>query len=105
MCYGPEFVARAVRDWIGAAGAKTTYIAPGRPWKNGSIESFNARLRDELFDGEIFYTLAEAKIVIESWPPALQHEAPALLARLQVPGTGGYRAAVKHGRKADHALD
>jgi transposase InsO family protein len=64
---GPEFLARAVRDWIGAVGARTAYIAPGSPWENGFIESFNARLRDELLDGEVFYTLREAQIVIESW--------------------------------------
>ncbi len=64
---GPEFIARAVRDWIAAVGAKTAYIAPGSPWENGYIESFNARLRDELLDGEIFYSLREAQIVIESW--------------------------------------
>ena len=64
---GPEFVAKAVQDWIAAVGAKTTYIAPGSPWENGYVESFNARLRDELLDGEIFYTLREAQIVIESW--------------------------------------
>jgi putative transposase len=64
---GPEFVARAVQEWIAAVGAKTAYIQPGNPWENGYVESFNARLRDELLDGEIFYTLREAKIVIESW--------------------------------------
>ena len=64
---GPEFIAKAVQNWIGAVGAKTAYIAPGSPWENGFIESFNARLRDELLDGEIFYTLREAQIVIESW--------------------------------------
>jgi len=64
---GPEFVAKAVQEWIGAVGAKTAYISPGSPWENGFIESFNARLRDELLDGEIFYTLREAEIVIESW--------------------------------------
>jgi len=64
---GPEFVAKAVQEWIGAVGAKTAYITPGSPWENGFIESFNARLRDELLDGEIFYTLREAEIVIESW--------------------------------------
>jgi putative transposase len=64
---GPEFLAKAVQDWIVAAGARTAYIAPGSPWENGYVESFNARLRDELLDGEIFYTLKEAKIVIESW--------------------------------------
>jgi putative transposase len=64
---GPEFVAKAVQDWIAAVGAKAAYIAPGSPWENGFIESFNARLRDELLDGEIFYSLAEARIVVESW--------------------------------------
>ena len=64
---GPEFVAAAVREWIAAVGAKTAYIAPGSPWENGYIESFNARLRDELLEGEIFYSLKEAQIVIESW--------------------------------------
>ena len=64
---GPEFVAKAVQDWIAAVGAKTAYIERGSPWENGYIESFNARLRDELLNGEIFYTLREAQIVIESW--------------------------------------
>jgi len=64
---GPEFVAKAVREWIAAVGAKTAYIAPGSPWENGYVESFNARLRDELLDGEIFYSLKEVEIVIESW--------------------------------------
>ena len=64
---GPEFIAGKVRDWIAAVGAKTAYIEPGSPWENGYIESFNARFRDELLNGEIFYTLREAKIVIEEW--------------------------------------
>jgi putative transposase len=64
---GPEFVAQAVRAWISAVGAKTAYIEPGSPWENGSCESFNSKLRDELLKGEIFYTLKEAQIVIESW--------------------------------------
>jgi putative transposase len=64
---GPEFVAKAVQEWIAAVGAKTAYIAPGSPWENGYVESFNARLRDELLDGEVFYTLREAQIIIESW--------------------------------------
>ncbi len=64
---GPEFAAEAVQKWIAAVGAKTAYIAPGSPWENGYVESFNARLRDELLNGEIFYSLREAQIVIESW--------------------------------------
>ena len=64
---GPEFVAQAVQDWIKAVGAKTATIAPGSPWENGYVESFNARFRDELLDGEIFYSLREAQVIIESW--------------------------------------
>ncbi len=64
---GPEFVAEAVREWIAAVGAQTAYIVPGSPWENGYCESFNARLRDELLNGEIFYTLKEAQIIIEKW--------------------------------------
>ncbi len=64
---GPEFVAQAVRDWIAAVGSKTAYIEPGSPWENGYVESFNARLRDELLNGEIFYSLREAEIILESW--------------------------------------
>ena len=64
---GPEFIAEAVRDWIKAVGAKTAYIEPGSPWENGYCESFNGRMRDELLNGEIFYSLREAQIIIESW--------------------------------------
>src|SRR4029453_15072906 len=64
---GPEFVAKGGQEWIAAVGPKTAYIERGSPWQNGYIESFNARLRDELLNGEIFYTLREAQIVIESW--------------------------------------
>ncbi len=64
---GPEFVAHSVRDWIKAVGAKTAYIEPGSPWENGYYESLNARFRDELLNGEVFYTLKEAQIIIEPW--------------------------------------
>ncbi len=64
---GPEFVAAALREWIAAVGAKTAYIEPGSPWENGYCEAFNGKLRDELLNGEIFYSLKEAKIMIESW--------------------------------------
>ncbi|CUH44713.1 putative transposase OrfB [Ruegeria atlantica] len=64
---GPEFVAQAVRDWIGAVGAKTAFIEPGSSWENGYVESFNAWFRDELLNREIFYSLKEAQIIIENW--------------------------------------
>src|SRR5512136_285600 len=73
---GPECIAKAVQEWIAAVGAKTAYTTPGSPWENGFIESFNARLRDELLDGEIFYSLAEAKIVVESWRRHYNTERP-----------------------------
>ena len=52
-------------EWIAAVGVKTAFIELGSPWENGYCESFNARFRDELLNGEIFYTLPEAKILIE----------------------------------------
>lgn len=64
---GAEFTAHAVRDWLGRIGVKTLFIAPGSPWENGYNESFNGKLRDELLNTEIFYTLKEAKILIERW--------------------------------------
>ncbi|MEO4002030.1 IS3 family transposase [Mesorhizobium sp. CAU 1732] len=73
---GPEFVAKAVREWIVAVGAKTAFIEPGSPWENGYCESFNSKLRDELLNGEIFYSLAEAKVIIEAWRRYYNTERP-----------------------------
>ena len=64
---GPEFIATAVQEWLAKVGVKTLYIAPGSPWENGYCESFNGSLRDELLNGEIFYSLTEAQILIEAW--------------------------------------
>lgn len=64
---GPEFCAEAVREWLGRLGIGPLFIEPGSPWENGYCESFNGRLRDELLNGEIFYTLQEAQILIEAW--------------------------------------
>ena len=64
---GSEFTATAVRTWLHKVGVQTLYIEPGSPWENGYIESFNGKLRDELLNGEIFYTLTEAKVLIERW--------------------------------------
>jgi len=73
---GPEFIAEAVREWIAAVGAKTAFIEPGSPWENGYCESFNSKLRDELLNGEIFYSLAEAKVIIEAWRRYYNTERP-----------------------------
>ena len=64
---GPEFTAKAVREWLKKLEIKTLFIEPGCPWENGYNESFNGKLRDELLDREIFYTLKEAKVLVELW--------------------------------------
>jgi transposase InsO family protein len=64
---GPEFTARAVREWLGRVGVQTLYIEPGSPWENGYIESFNGRLRDELLNREVFETVLEARVLCERW--------------------------------------
>ena len=64
---GPEFTAKAVREWLGKVGARTLYIEPGSPWENGYAESFNGKLRDELPDREVFYTLLEVRVLTEQY--------------------------------------
>src|SRR3546814_5669028 len=89
-----EFIATAVQKGLAQVGVKTLYITPASPWENGYNESFNGSLRDELLNGEIFYTLTEAKVLIEAWrrpyntirphsslgyrPPALEAASPPL---------------------------
>ena len=64
---GAELIAKKVGAWIGAVGSKTAFVEPGSTWENGYCESFNARFRDELLNGEVFYSIREAQILIESW--------------------------------------
>ena len=64
---GAEFIAITVREWIAGVGAKTAHIEPGSPWENGYVESFDGKLRDVLLNGEIFFSLREAQILIEAW--------------------------------------
>ena len=64
---GPEFTAKLVRRWLGQVGVRTLFIAPGSPWENGYNESFNGKLKDELIQGEIFYSLREVQVLVEQW--------------------------------------
>ena len=64
---GAEFTAKDVRDWLRKLGVKTLFIQPGSPWENGYNESFNGTLGEEVLKREIFFTLREAKILIEQW--------------------------------------
>lgn len=64
---GPEFIADAIRGWLGRLQVKPLFITPGSPWENGYIESFNGTFRNEVLNGEIFDTILEARIIIERW--------------------------------------
>ena len=74
--YGGEFTAAVVREWLARIGVTTLYIEPGSPWENGYNESFNGELRDELLNGEIFYSLAEVRYLIEQWRRHFNHFRP-----------------------------
>jgi len=102
---GPEFTAKAVRSWLARVGVKTLFIEPGSPWENGYVESFNGKLRDELLNGEIFYTLREARVVIERWRDeynrvrphsSLGYRPPAPEAIAAGPPSAPLRAAQQH---------
>lgn len=73
---GPEFVAIALRQWLAKIGVQTAYIEPGSPWENGYCESFNGKFRDQFLNGEIFYSLKEAMILIERWRYHYNHIRP-----------------------------
>jgi transposase InsO family protein len=73
---GPEFIAGAIRSWLGSAAVETLYIEPGSPWENGYAESFHGRLRDELLESELFTCLAEAKMLSEQWRLEYNHRRP-----------------------------
>jgi putative transposase len=64
---GPEFIAQAIRAWLTQSGIQTAYIDAGKPWQNGTNESFNGKLRDECLNVEWFRHRMEARILIEQW--------------------------------------
>lgn len=64
---GPEFIAKKLQSWLNTLDVQPLFIQPGSPWENGYVESFNGKMRYELLDGEIFYSLLEAKVMIEKW--------------------------------------
>jgi len=64
---GPEFVAHAIRRWLGQLDVEAMYIAPGSPWENGYAESFHSRLRDEFLALEEFENLPSARLLTAAW--------------------------------------
>ena len=73
---GSEFTAKSIKAWLPKLGVETLYIEPGSPWENGYNESFNGRLRDECLNGETFYTLKEAQVILEQWRHHYNHIRP-----------------------------
>ena len=73
---GPEFIAKAVREWLARSAVKTLYIEPGSPWENAYSESFNSRLRDECLDRELFESLPEARVIVEDYRLDYNHRRP-----------------------------
>ena len=73
---GPEFIADAIKGWLSDKKVETLYIAPGSPWENGYIESFHGRLRNELLNRELFYSVKEAKVLAENWRLEYNHHRP-----------------------------
>jgi len=71
---GPEFIAKAVVDWVATRGFKTLFISPGSPWENCYSESFNSRFRDEFLNVELFGTLLEAKVLGRDFREDYNHE-------------------------------
>lgn len=83
---GPEFIAYALQDWLQAKEIKTLYIKPGSPWENGHIESFHDKLRDECLNRELFASLAEARVILESWRVEYNEARPHSALGYQTPG-------------------
>ena len=73
---GPEFVSRAVTKWLAHAGGRTLFVAPGSPWENGYVESFNGKLRDELLNRELFLHIDELRYVVDRWRMDYNHYRP-----------------------------
>ncbi len=100
---GPEFIAKEVRRWLERAVVRTLYINKASPWENAYVESFNGKLRDELLNGELFLSLAEARYVLDEWRLDYNHRRPhssldwqtpaAFAASLEEPLAGAFPAA------------
>lgn len=90
---GPEFVAKEIQRWLGQAEVGTLYIEKASPWENGYVESFNGKLRDELLNGELFLSLAEARYVIDAWRLDYNHRRPHSSLNWQTPAA--YAASLK----------
>ena len=108
---GPEFIARAVQDWIERRGFKTLYIEPGSPWQNAYSESFNSRFRDEFLNRESFASVLEAKVLGKDHRRRHNHERPHSSLDYQTPVEFAHRslatasATLRHPQDCDPSPD
>jgi transposase InsO family protein len=82
---GSEFIAHSITRWLYDQGIEAIHIAPGSPWENGYIESFNGKFRDEVLDRELFYSVKEAKVIVEDWRMEYNHHRPHSSLRYKTP--------------------
>ena len=75
-CYGTELTSNAVLAWSGDVGVEWHYIAPGKPTQNGFVESFNGRMRDELLNETLFFTIGQARVILARWVDDYNTERP-----------------------------
>jgi putative transposase len=73
---GPEFIAKAIKQWLEVSGVRTLYIEPGSPWENAYSETFISRFSDELLKREVFADLLEAKVLVEDYRGHYNHHRP-----------------------------
>ena len=82
---GPEFISKAILEWLVRSGSHTAHIDPGKPWQNGTDESFNGKFRDECLSVEWFRSREEARVIIEQWRRHYNHVRPHSSLKYQTP--------------------
>jgi transposase InsO family protein len=98
---GPEFIARAIKEWLEVSGVRTLYIKPGSPWENAYSETFISRFSDELLKREVFADLLEAKVLVEDYRGHYNHQRPHSALGYQTPAE--FVAAADLGGKEENA--
>lgn len=100
---GPEFISKAIRAWLGRLGIEVLYIAPGSPWENGFVESFNSKLRDEFLNRELFENLRAAQTQTAAWRDDYNHHRPHSSLNYQTPAEFAARCGASATKRAEAA--
>ena len=100
---GPEFISKAIRAWLARLGIQILYIAPGSPWENGFVESFNSKLRDEFLNRELFENLRAAQALTAAWREDYNHHRPHSSLNDQTPTEFAARCGASAPKRAEAA--